>query len=125
MEENEQPPIPDSAIPPEFVQSADEMPVYADGPPADYVPEPPAEYAVPPQQTLPMQAYQRKQRTSKNAASSPALATREAPHSLEVERAVLAVLLQGERAAAIHTIREKLTHPLAFYVRDHPLPSVP
>ena len=47
------------------------------------------------------------------------LSNREAPHSLEVERAVLAVLLQGERASAIHVVREKLTHPLAFYLRDH------
>lgn len=46
---------------------------------------------------------------------------REPPHSLELERAVLAVLLLGEQAAAMHIVREKLTHPLTFFLRDHRL----
>ncbi|TVR46293.1 MAG: hypothetical protein EA402_02875 [Planctomycetota bacterium] len=44
---------------------------------------------------------------------------REPPHSIELERAVLSVLLQGEHAAAMHVVREKLPHPLGFFQRDH------
>jgi replicative DNA helicase len=40
---------------------------------------------------------------------------------MELERAVLAVLLHGDHATAIHTLREVLPHPLAFFDRDHRL----
>ena len=120
MDNDQRPLTPDDELPPEYqAMPPDAYASEDDGPPPDYVPEPPAEYVAPPQQILPARSFQRKERAGKNASSAPQLSNREAPHSLEVERAVLAVLLQGERAAAIHTIREKLTHPLAFYVRDH------
>jgi len=43
------------------------------------------------------------------------------PHSLELERTVLAVLLDGRHATAIHTVREFIEHPLVFYERNHRL----
>lgn len=50
---------------------------------------------------------------------APAPAARELPHNLELERAVLAVLLDGRHATAMHKARQALPHPLAFFARDH------
>ncbi len=44
---------------------------------------------------------------------------REPPHNLELERAVLAVLLDGRHATAMHKVRQQVAHPLAFFQRDH------
>jgi replicative DNA helicase len=44
---------------------------------------------------------------------------RELPHNLELERAVLAVLLDGRHATAMHKARQAIPHPLAFFARDH------
>lgn len=41
------------------------------------------------------------------------------PHNLELERAVLAVLLDGRHATAMHKARQAIPHPLAFFARDH------
>lgn len=60
----------------------------------------------------------RRRRSAADGAAS-TITVREPPHSNEVERAVLAVLLQGEHAAAMHVVREKLAHPLGFFHRDH------
>ncbi len=46
-------------------------------------------------------------------------AGREPPHNAELERAVLAALLDGRSPVAIQKVRPLLEHPLAFYVRDH------
>ncbi len=46
-------------------------------------------------------------------------AGREPPHNAELERAVLAALLDGRNPVAIQKVRPVLEHPLAFYVRDH------
>ena len=44
---------------------------------------------------------------------------REPPHNAELERAVLAALLDGRSPVAIQKVRPILEHPLSFYVRDH------
>ena len=44
---------------------------------------------------------------------------REPPHNLELERAILAVLLDGRHATAMHKMRAVVEHPLAFFHRDH------
>ena len=41
------------------------------------------------------------------------------PHNLDVERAVLSVLLDGRHATAMHKARAAIPHPLAFFARDH------
>jgi replicative DNA helicase len=41
------------------------------------------------------------------------------PHSLELERAVLAPLLSGLSATAMQTVRATIPHPIAFFHRDH------
>jgi len=46
---------------------------------------------------------------------------REVPHSVDLERAVLAVLLEGRNPTDIHKVREHLEHPLSFFVRNHQL----
>lgn len=46
---------------------------------------------------------------------------REMPHSPELEQAILAVLLDGRHATAIHTLRAQAGHCLYFYHRDHQL----
>jgi replicative DNA helicase len=46
---------------------------------------------------------------------------RELPHSLELERALLAVLLDGRHATAIHNVRGHAPHCLVFFSRDHRL----
>ena len=43
------------------------------------------------------------------------------PHSTELERTVLALLLDGRHAAAMHEIRQQVKHPLFFFHRDHRL----
>jgi replicative DNA helicase len=48
-----------------------------------------------------------------------AAAQRELPHNLELERAILAVLLDGRHALALHKARAQAEHPLAFFQRDH------
>jgi replicative DNA helicase len=44
---------------------------------------------------------------------------REPPHNVELERAILAVLLDGRHATAMHKVRAVIEHPLAFFQRDH------
>lgn len=56
-----------------------------------------------------------------NPANSNQITVREPPHSRELEQTLLAVLLDGRQATAIHTVREMCSHPLYFYVRDHRL----
>lgn len=46
---------------------------------------------------------------------------REAPHNLDLERAVLAVLLDGRHAVAMQKVRPMAPHPLLFWQRDHRL----
>lgn len=41
------------------------------------------------------------------------------PHNLDIERAILAILLAGSQALDIQKVRGVITHPLAFYKRDH------
>lgn len=48
-----------------------------------------------------------------------AMASREPPHSPELEQAVLAVLLDGRAALAMQQVRPVLAHPLVFFQRDH------
>lgn len=44
---------------------------------------------------------------------------RELPHNLELEKAVLATLLDGRSAISIQKVRPQIEHPLAFFHRDH------
>ena len=44
---------------------------------------------------------------------------RELPHNLDLERAVLAALLDGRNAIAVQKVRPVVEHPLAFFQRDH------
>lgn len=46
-------------------------------------------------------------------------ASRELPNNVELERAILAVLLDGRHAMAMHKVRAQIEHPLAFFQRDH------
>ncbi len=46
---------------------------------------------------------------------------RDPPHSPELERSVLSVLLDGGSAVAMQVVREVVIHPLAFFGRDHRL----
>nr|MDA3961993.1 AAA family ATPase [Planctomycetota bacterium] len=46
---------------------------------------------------------------------------REMPHSPELEKSILAVLLDGRHATAIHTVRAHAPHSLCFFNRDHRL----
>jgi replicative DNA helicase len=45
--------------------------------------------------------------------------TRVLPHNSDLERAILAVLLDGRHAMAMARVRQTLEHPLAFFDRDH------
>ena len=56
-----------------------------------------------------------------NGARSDRPVVQEPPQSRELERAVLAVLLDGRYVTAVQVVRPKLEHPLAFYHRDHRL----
>ena len=51
----------------------------------------------------------------------PPAAGREPPHNLDLERAVLAVLLDGRQAVAMQKVRPLVPHPLLFWARDHRL----
>ena len=44
---------------------------------------------------------------------------RELPHNLELEKAVLAALLDGRSTVSIQRVRPQVEHPLAFFHRDH------
>lgn len=55
-------------------------------------------------------------RRGADAAAPPA---RVLPHNLELESAVLAVLLDGSHATAMQSVREQAEHPLVFFHRDH------
>ncbi len=44
---------------------------------------------------------------------------RELPHNLELERAVLAAVLDGRSVVAMQKVRPVVDHPLAFFSRDH------
>lgn len=44
---------------------------------------------------------------------------RELPHNLELERSILAVLLDGRHPTAMQQAREHVQHPLHFFHRDH------
>ncbi len=41
------------------------------------------------------------------------------PHNLDLEKTILASLLMGQDSIAIHKVRQFVTHPLAFFTRDH------
>lgn len=41
------------------------------------------------------------------------------PHNLELERALLGLLLDGRSAIAMQAVRATIPHPLAFFHRDH------
>jgi replicative DNA helicase len=58
----------------------------------------------------------RSRRTGKARHDTP---LRERPHNLELERAILAVLLDGRHALAMAKVRQVVQHPLAFFHRDH------
>ncbi len=45
--------------------------------------------------------------------------TRELPNNVELEKAILAVLLDGRHATAMSKVRTLIEHPLAFFQRDH------
>lgn len=45
--------------------------------------------------------------------------SREPPHSIELEQAILACLLDGRRPQAIHEVSEHIEHPLVFFKRNH------
>jgi replicative DNA helicase len=45
--------------------------------------------------------------------------TRELPHNLDLERAVLAAILDGRNVVAVQKVRPVVEHPLAFFQRDH------
>jgi replicative DNA helicase len=47
------------------------------------------------------------------------VAEKQLPNNVELERAVLATLLLGSHSTAIHKVRQHLSHPLAFYARNH------
>ena len=47
------------------------------------------------------------------------IAGREPPNNVELERAILAVLLDGRHATAMHKVRAIIEHPLGFFLRDH------
>jgi replicative DNA helicase len=52
----------------------------------------------------------------------PANTLRDPPNNLDLERAILAVLLDGRHPTAIHTLRAaQIDHPLYFWQRDHRL----
>jgi replicative DNA helicase len=56
----------------------------------------------------------------RNAKARPdSVPVRELPNNVELERAVLAVLLDGRHALAMAKVRQHIEHPLAFYQRDH------
>jgi hypothetical protein len=58
--------------------------------------------------------------TSERGPSDPSRnADRIPPHSTELERAVLAVILDGRHALAMQQVRSKISHPLAFFDRNH------
>ncbi len=44
---------------------------------------------------------------------------REPPNNLELERAILGVLLDGRHATAMHKVRAVVEHPLGYFNRDH------
>jgi replicative DNA helicase len=59
---------------------------------------------------------------SKRAAKAPPRETvslRELPFNVDLERAILAVLLDGRHVMAMSNVRQVVEHPLAFYQRDH------
>lgn len=49
------------------------------------------------------------------------ISTKEPPHSIELEKSILATLLAGTSAASMQIVREVIAHPLAFFMRDHRL----
>jgi replicative DNA helicase len=46
-------------------------------------------------------------------------AQRDPPNNVELERAILAMLLDGRHAMSMHKVRAQIEHPLAFFQRDH------
>ena len=48
-----------------------------------------------------------------------AVVQRDPPNNLELERAILAMLLDGRHAMSMHKVRAQIEHPLAFFQRDH------
>jgi len=57
--------------------------------------------------------------TSSTPHDAPAPINRELPNSRDLERAVLAVLLDGRHAVAMQIARSTIQHPMAFFQRDH------
>ena len=58
--------------------------------------------------------------TSDRVLSDPSrMLGRTPPHSSELESAVIAVLLDGRHALAMQQVRTKISHPLAFFERNH------
>lgn len=58
-------------------------------------------------------------RSRRNNKAKPDVVAREMPHNLDLERAILAVLLDGRHVLAMAKLRQQLEHPLAFFHRDH------
>lgn len=57
-----------------------------------------------------------------SSGQGPATGLREPPHNLDLERAILAVLLDGRHPSAVHTVRAAgIDHALYFWHRDHRL----
>ena len=58
-------------------------------------------------------------RAPRPRAQEGAAGMRELPNNNELERAILAVLLDGRHALAMHKVRAQIEHPLAYFQRDH------
>lgn len=58
-------------------------------------------------------------RAPRRSTQEPATAARELPNNKDLECALLAVLLDGRHALAMHKVRAQIEHPLAFFQRDH------
>ncbi len=58
-------------------------------------------------------------RAAQRRAEAAQASSRELPNNAELEKAVLAVLLDGRHAMAMHKVRAIAEHPLAFFQRDH------
>lgn len=58
-------------------------------------------------------------RPQRKAATESGVPARELPHNLELEKSILAALLDGRNAIAVQKVRPQVEHPLVFFHRDH------